>query len=61
MKLSWQTLEREIVAILKENSFGSDLIRKEGETFLNLETDFTFPVNLTTFAKELAKRLEAVK
>jgi hypothetical protein len=56
MTLSWQILEREIISLLREYRF--DLECDGGETFVNLKYDFPLTFSLTTFAKELAKRVE---
>lgn len=59
MSLAFRTLEREIISVLRENGFA--ITSKDGENFICVEP-FDFPMNfsLTTFAKELAKRMERV-
>lgn len=61
MTPSWRTLEREIVDILKSHHF--DIARDPNDpssTILSVtDWDFPFTFSLTTFAKDLAKRLEA--
>lgn len=59
MTPSWRTLEREIISVLRNHHF--EIIHSEGETSLCV-TDYDLPMtfSLTTFAKDLAKRLETV-
>lgn len=52
---SWRDLEREVVALLREHKF--DTFR-DGDVFLRLDFDFPVSLNLTTFAKDLARRME---
>jgi hypothetical protein len=60
MTPSWRTLEREIVSILEMHRF--DIKRQDGETSLHVtDWDFPFTFSLTTFAKDLAKRLESAR
>lgn len=56
--LPWRTLEREIISILKENHF--DLARDGEDHVIKVNYDYPMVFSLTTFAKELAKRLDAM-
>lgn len=59
MTPSWRTLEREVISILRENNF--HLTAEHGETFVTIGTyDLPMKFSLSTFAKELAERLEKV-
>lgn len=54
---SWHTLEREITDILEGHGFV--IVHSNGEVFLESDPyDFKMTFSLTTFAKDLAKRLE---
>jgi hypothetical protein len=56
--MTWRKLEAEIISILRENNF--TLIRgvDSGDTFVRLDYDLPMVFSLTTFAKDLAQRLE---
>lgn len=56
MTPSWRTLEREITEILRANHL--DVIHSEGEMYMCVDFDLPMRFSLTTFAKDLAKRLE---
>lgn len=56
MTPSWRTLEREIIEILRANHL--DVVHNEGETYMCVDFDLSMRFSLTTFAKDLAKRLE---
>jgi hypothetical protein len=60
MTPSWRTLEREITEILRGHHYTVERSADSADLMLKL-TDWDFPINfsLTTFAKDLAKRLEA--
>ncbi len=57
MTLPWRTLEREIVELLREQ--GLHPSAQHGEAYLVVgPIDLPLSFNLSTFAKDLAKRLE---
>ncbi len=60
MTPSWRTLEREITDILEGWHF--TVTHYEGETSLHMSAiDLPMTFSLTTFAKDLAKRLEQTR
>lgn len=59
MTPSWRALEREIISILRSHQFHIE--SSHGETFVTIAAlDFPMKFSLSTFAKELAERLEKV-
>jgi hypothetical protein len=59
MTLSWRTLEREIVEILRSHHYIIERSDESGDTLVTVPSyDYPFQLSLTTFAKDLAKRLE---
>lgn len=59
MTPSWRTLEREIAEILRGHHYHIERDANSGDTLLTVPAyDYPLTFSLTTFAKDLAKRLE---
>lgn len=55
MTAAWRQLEAEIADVLRAHNFH---VTKDGDSYIKFDYDFPVTFNLTTFAKELAQRLE---
>jgi hypothetical protein len=55
---TWRKLEAEIISILQENNFTIIHNADSGDTLVELDHDYRMTFSLTTFAKELAQRLD---
>lgn len=57
--VSWRTLERELTDILRGHHFHVERDQEIGDVMLVVPAyDYPLTFSLTTFAKDLAKRLE---
>lgn len=60
MTPSWRTLEREIAEILRGHHYHIERDTDSADMIITVPAyDYPFQLSLTTFAKDLAKRLEA--